>query len=69
MDTVLLFIVILIAGGLAAWSQKRTQVQVAALPPETRERFRKKMLTVFLPAMGGIIALTFLLIFLRRPHP
>jgi hypothetical protein len=68
MDSVFLFILILIAGGFAAWSQKRTQVQVAALPPEMRKRLRKRMLTVFLPVMGGIIALTFLLIFLLRPH-
>jgi TRAP-type C4-dicarboxylate transport system permease small subunit len=68
MDNVLLFILILIAGGFAVWSQRRIQVQTSSLPPEMRKRLRKGMLTVFLPVMGGIIALTFLLIFLLRPH-
>jgi hypothetical protein len=68
MEYIAFFALILFAGWLMAWNQRRLQGQVASLPPETRARLRKRMLTVFLPVMAGIIVLVFLLIFLLRPH-
>jgi hypothetical protein len=57
-------ILIVIFGGLSAWSQKRSQGQFAKLPPAAQKRLR-----IGLPIiLGSALILTFIAIYFLRPH-
>jgi hypothetical protein len=62
--TIAAIALIALLGALSAWGHQRLRGQAAALPPDARRR----MTTVFPAVMGLIIVMTFIAIYLLRPH-
>lgn len=62
--TITAIVLLLLAGGFSAWSQRRLQGQVASLQADARKRMR----TVFPAIMAIILVVFFIALYVMRLH-